>query len=85
MIESSHSWDVKATLQELTKAALRLPDEQKSVLAERLVGSVVLHATPSLKSKQLAEVMRRRERVLSGKSKGIPAERAIREIQALLQ
>ncbi len=74
---------MKATLNEITNAALALPADEKAMLAEKIVRSLVVDTPPSVKRKQLAEVMRRREEVLSGKTKGVGAEEVVREIQAL--
>jgi hypothetical protein len=45
---------------------------------------LVARAPASVKRKQLAEVMRRREAVLTGKAKGVSIAQAVREIQALI-
>jgi hypothetical protein len=66
---------MKATLNEITKAAL----------AEKIERSLSVETPPAIKRKQLAEVRRRREKILSGKVKGVSAEQAVREIQELLK
>jgi len=76
---------VKANLNEITKAALALPADEKEALAEKIVRSLAVQTPPSVKRKQLAEVMRRREEVLSGKVKGVSAEEVMREIQEMLK
>jgi len=76
---------MKAMLDEVTKEALALPTDEQEVLAEKLVGNVVLHVPAAVKRQQLAEVMRRREEVLSGKTAGVSAEQVLREIQGLLR
>lgn len=77
--------DMKGTLPEITKAALALSDDEKVELAEKVVRSLVSHVPPAVKQQQLAEVMRRREDILSGKIEGVSAEQVIREIQDLVR
>jgi putative addiction module component (TIGR02574 family) len=75
---------MKATLETVAKTALSLPADDRARLAERIVQSLVAHTPVAVKRKQLAEVMRRREAVLTGKVKGVSLAQAIQEIQALL-
>ena len=75
---------MKATLDDVAKAALTLPANDKAVLAEKIVQSLVSEVPPEVKRKQLAEVMRRREEILSGKAQGVSLAQAVREIQALV-
>lgn len=74
---------VKAKLDEVTKYALSLSADDQEVLAEKLVGPLVSNVPATVKKQQLAEVMRRRADVLSGKIQGVDAARVVREIQAL--
>ena len=75
---------MKATLNAVTKEALALPSDEQEMLAEKIVRNLVSHVPSSIKRKQLAEVMRRREAVLTGKVKGVSVAQAVREIEALL-
>jgi hypothetical protein len=75
---------MKATLDAVTKEALALPANDKAILAEKIVSSLIARVSPAVKRQQLAEVVRRREEVLSGKVPGISLAEAMREIQALL-
>jgi putative addiction module component (TIGR02574 family) len=75
---------MKATLETVAKTALALPADDQTRLAERIVRSLVAHTPATVKRKQLAEVMRRREAVLTGKVKGVSLAQAVEEIQALL-
>jgi hypothetical protein len=77
-------WHMKATLDAVTKEALALPANDKAILAEKIVSSLIARVSPAVKRQQLAEVVRRREEVLSGKVPGISLAEAMREIQALL-
>ena len=75
---------MKATLDEVAKDALALSAREQEVLAEKLVGSLVCKQPAAIKKQQLAEVMRRRAGVLSGKVHGVSAEQVVQEIQALI-
>ena len=75
---------MKATLDEVAKVALALPADDKAILAEKIVQSLVSEVPPEVKRKQLTEVMRRREEILSGKAQGVSLAQAVREIQALV-
>ena len=74
-----------AMLDEVTKEALALPTGEQEVLAEKLVGNVLAHVPAEVKRRQVVEVMRRREEILSGKTAGVSAEQVLREIQALVR
>jgi putative addiction module component (TIGR02574 family) len=76
---------MKAMLDTVTKEALDLSTDEQEMLAEKLVGNVVAHVPAAIKRQQLAEVMRRREEVLSGKTAGVSAEQVLREIQGLIR
>ncbi len=76
---------MKARLDEVAKNALSLPVGDQEVLAEKLVGNLVSRVPAELKKRQLAEVMRRRADILSGKVPGIEAAQVVREIQALFE
>lgn len=75
---------MKASLDQVTKDALALTANDQEVLAEKLVGSLVAHIPVETKREQLAEVMRRRNDILSGQLQGVSAEQVVREIQALV-
>ena len=75
---------MKVTLDDVAKVALALPADDQAVLAERIVQSLVSNVPPEIKRKQLAEVMRRRQEILSGKAEGVSLAQAVREIQALV-
>ena len=75
---------MKATLADVAKVALALPADDKALLAEQIVQSLVADVPPEVKRKQPTEVMRRREQILSGKAQGVSLAEAVREIQALV-
>ena len=75
---------MRTKLQAVTKEALALPAGDQAMLAEKIVRSLVTHVPAGVKRKHLAEVMRRRSEVLSGKVKGVSAAQVIKEIEALL-
>lgn len=76
---------MKATLDEVTKEALALPADDKALLAEKIVSSLVTRPSAAIKRKQLAAVMRRREEILSGKLSGVSLAQVVREIQSVLR
>lgn len=76
---------MKAMLDTVTKDALDLSTDEQEVLAEKLVGKVVAHVPAAVKRQQLAEVLRRREEVLSGKIAGVSAEQVLQEMQSLIR
>ena len=73
-----------ALLEEATREALALPRGEQEVLAEKLVGNVLAHVPAAVKRRQVVEVMRRREEVLSSKITGLSAKQVLREIQTLV-
>jgi hypothetical protein len=75
---------MKAKLDDGAAAALKLPADDKTVLAEKIAQRLVSEVPPEMKRKQLAELMSRREEILSGKPQGVSLAQAIREIQALV-
>ena len=75
---------MKATFDEVTEAALRLPADDKAILAEKIVQSLVAEVSPEVKRKQLAEVLRRRQEILAGTAKGVSLAQVVQEIQALV-
>jgi hypothetical protein len=76
---------VKVRLDEVAKDALALPVNDQEVLAEKLIGNLVLRMPADFKKRQLTEVMRRRADILSGKVVGVEAAQVVREIQALFE
>lgn len=76
---------MKATVDEVSTAALALPSEARAELAERLAASLTQPADPALKRRQLAEVRRRREEVLSGRVGGVPSGQVLQEVADLLR
>ena len=75
---------MRTRLETIAKEALTLPAGDQALLAEEIVKSLVTHVPAAVKRKHLAEVVRRRSEVLSGKAKGVSVAQVIREIEALL-
>jgi putative addiction module component (TIGR02574 family) len=75
---------MKTTLNAVTTGALTLTTDDQALLAEKFVRSLASRVPTSIKRKQLAEVVRRRAAVLTGKVKGVSLAQVVREIEALL-
>ncbi len=75
---------MKAVLEDVTKKALALPADDQERLAEKLVSNVVAHVPAAVKRQQIAEVIRRREEILSGRIEGVSIAQVLHEIQSLL-
>jgi putative addiction module component (TIGR02574 family) len=68
------------TAEQLTEAALRLPEEEREALADALLASLV---DQEFDTAQVAELERRSEELRTGKVKGIPAEEALRRLDEI--
>ncbi len=73
-----------ANLAAITRDALALTIEEKLTLAQQLVADALAHSEPAHEAAWKAEVQRRREEVLSGKVKLVPAEEVERSLDRLL-
>ncbi|HEU4453726.1 MAG TPA: addiction module protein [Longimicrobium sp.] len=74
---------MKATKQQLKKAVVRLPFHDRQEIAEALIASFATEA--EIEAYWDAEVQRRLEDFRTGKTKGIPAEEAIRMLRKKLR
>jgi hypothetical protein len=63
-------------LDKLYEEALRLPDESKAVLAERIVEYLGTHVQPDLERIHLDTVKRRRDEIMQGKVEPIDGREA---------
>ncbi len=72
------------TVDQVYEEALRLPDESKSVLAERLVEYLATHPGKDLERMHLDEVERRRDEILTGQVKGIDGDDALAHARRLV-
>ena len=72
-------------LDQILEEALALPDDSKLTLAERLVASVSTHVPPEIEARQMAEVQRRIEEVLTGQVELVPGEAALNEVRQALE
>ena len=73
------------SLKELTEEALRLPPEERVVLAESLLLTINEEHDRLVDEAIMAELERRLQDFREGKVKGIPAEEAFRRIRELLK
>jgi hypothetical protein len=72
------------SITELSDAALSLPIDAKVELTDKLIASLVADVPAEIREAQIAEVMRRREEVLSGRVKLIPGDVVMRDIRRML-
>lgn len=73
-----------ATVEDLAEQALRLPGDERARLAELLVESLVTDPIGSMGQQWLAEAIRRRDDLASGRVAGIPGEEALRRVRDAL-
>jgi len=73
------------SLKELTEEALRLPPDERVVLAESLLLTINEEHDRLVDEAIMAELERRLQDFREGKVKGIPAEEAFRRIRELLK
>ncbi len=73
------------SLKELTEEALRLPPEERVVLAESLLLTIDEEHDRLVDEAIMAELERRLQDFREGKVKGIPAEEAFRRIKEQLK
>jgi hypothetical protein len=72
-------------VEKLTEAMLALPSDARALLADRLVESLDPIDDESIRSLWVAEAIRRRDEVRSGKVKTIPAEVVLAEARNLIK
>jgi len=72
------------TLDQITDAALRLPADSKTLLAEKLVESLAADDSTELEQFWSAEAIRRRDEVRSGRIKPIPGDEVLEEVRRLV-
>ncbi len=72
-------------LKELTEQALRLPPDERVVLAESLLLTIDEKDDQVVDEAIMAELERRLHDIRDGKVKGIPAEKAVRQIREKLK
>ena len=73
-----------ATVEDLAEQALRLPGDQRARLAELLVESLATDPVGPMGQQWLAEAIRRRDELASGRVAGIPGEEALRRVRDAL-
>ena len=72
------------SFEEVTKAALRLTEQERVLLAESLLLTVDEGQSPLVDEKALREFERRLLELKKGRVTGIPSEQVLREIDAAL-
>ncbi len=72
------------SFEEVTKAALRLTERERVLLAESLLLTIDEGQSPLVDEKTLREFERRLLELKKGRVPGIPSEQVLREIDAAL-
>lgn len=71
-------------LDQVYEQAMRLPDESKAVLAERIVEYLGTHVDPDLERIHLDIVKKRREEIREKRVDLIPGEDALAQVRQIL-
>ena len=72
-------------LEKIYNDAMRLPDESKALLAERLVDYLQSHISPALEKIHIDTVNERRDEVESGKIMAINGREALERARRMLE
>ena len=72
------------TVEQIVDGALGLPSEARALLADRLVESLDPAEEGYVRRLWLAEALRRRDEVRSGRVQTIPAEQALAQVRRAL-
>jgi putative addiction module component (TIGR02574 family) len=81
-IESANLFRMQRTLEQIEREALKLPEEDRLALGERLLQSVP--TDPAIQEAWDAEIARRVDDIESGKITGIQAEEVEAELQKIV-
>ena len=73
------------SIEQILLEAQILPDESKAILAEKLVASIEEKIDPQITKIHLAEVIRRRDEIRSGKVQPINGEEGLAKVRAILE
>jgi putative addiction module component (TIGR02574 family) len=72
------------TLEQLTEEALLLPAESRVLLADKLVESLDSEEPDEIQRLWIAEAVRRRDEIRSGKVQAVPGEQVLDEVRRLV-
>ena len=72
------------TIDQLAEEAMQLPSASRALLAERLVESLDFADTDEIQKLWVAEAIRRRDEVRSGRVQPIPGEQVLAEVRRLV-
>jgi hypothetical protein len=73
-----------ANLDQVYEQAMRLPDESKAVLAERIIEYLETNVNPNLERAHLDIVKKRREEIREKRVDLIPGEDALAKVRQIL-
>ena len=73
------------SIEQILSEARILPDESKAILAEKLVAIIEENIDPQITKIHLAEVIRRRDEIRSGKAQPVNGEEGLAKVRAILE
>ncbi len=73
------------SIDQILSEAQILSNESKAILAEKLVASIEERIDPQVTKIHLAEVMRRRDEIRSGKVQPINGEEGLAKVRSILE
>ena len=81
---SNYRLFMSLTIDQLAEEAMQLPSASRALLAERLVESLDFADTDEVQKRWVAEAIRRRDEVRSGRVQPIPGEQVLAEVRRLV-
>ena len=76
--------ELSITIDDISNDALRLPDESKIQLAERLIEYLATNVSPDLEAIHLGMVKRRKEELRTGQVKPVEGKDALAQARQIL-
>ena len=76
--------ELSITIDDIYNDALRLPDESKIQLAERLIEYLATNVSPDLEAIHLGTVKRRKEELRTGRVKPVEGKEALAQARQIL-
>lgn len=77
--------DMALTLDQITEEAIKLPAASRALLADKLVESLESEEPDEIQRLWVAEAIRRRDEVRSGRIKPVPGEEVLEEVRRLVR
>jgi putative addiction module component (TIGR02574 family) len=73
------------TVEQLAEEAMQLPADSRALLADKLVESLDFEMPDEIQKVWVAEAIRRRDEIRSGKVKPVPGNEVIAEIRRMVR